>query len=91
VEWRLSIYGRNINEWDKLAKWVVKHKLFSHNLRWLIQIPRLYEVFKGAKQIDNFQDIIRSEPATFLNGGIVTDFRDPNTSTRCVPTVVRGH
>jgi AMP deaminase len=61
VEWRLSIYGRNINEWDKLAKWVVNHKLFSHNLRWLIQIPRLYEVFKGSKQIENFGDIIRSK------------------------------
>jgi AMP deaminase len=61
VEWRLSIYGRNVNEWDKLAKWVVNHKLFSHNLRWLIQVPRLYEVFKGAKQIDNFEDIVRSE------------------------------
>jgi hypothetical protein len=30
VEWRISIYARNVNEWDKLAKWVVNNKLFSH-------------------------------------------------------------
>lgn len=30
VEWRVSIYARNVNEWDKLAKWVVNNKLFSH-------------------------------------------------------------
>jgi hypothetical protein len=30
VEWRISIYARNVNEWDKLARWVVNNKLFSH-------------------------------------------------------------
>ena len=60
-EWRLSIYGRNINEWDKLAKWVVNNKLISHNIRWLIQVPRLYEVFKGAGQVENFEDVVKSE------------------------------
>ncbi|WVF70619.1 AMP deaminase [Kwoniella sp. CBS 6097] len=59
-EWRLSIYGRNINEWDKLAKWVVNNKLISHNVRWLIQVPRLYEVFKGSGLVDNFEDVVRN-------------------------------
>lgn len=58
VEWRVSIYGRNLQEWDKLAKWVVHHKLFSHNVRWLVQVPRLYEVYKGTGTINNFADII---------------------------------
>lgn len=58
VEWRVSIYGRNIQEWDKLAKWVIHHKLFSHNVRWLVQVPRLYEVYKGAGTIANFADIV---------------------------------
>jgi AMP deaminase len=52
---------RNLQEWDKLAKWVVKHKLFSHNVRWLIQVPRLYEVYKGSGQIDTFEDLLKSE------------------------------
>ncbi|WVO12977.1 AMP deaminase [Cryptococcus depauperatus] len=59
-EWRLSIYGRNINEWDKLAKWVVDNKLISHNVRWLIQVPRLYEVYKGQGLINSFEDIVRN-------------------------------
>ncbi|KIM81107.1 hypothetical protein PILCRDRAFT_9138 [Piloderma croceum F 1598] len=57
VEWRLSIYGRAPNEWDKLAKWIVNNKLFSHNVRWLIQVPRLYEVYKANGSIENFEDI----------------------------------
>jgi len=41
AELRLSIYGRKIDEWDTLAKWAVEHNVYSDNIRWLIQIPRL--------------------------------------------------
>jgi AMP deaminase len=41
AEYRLSIYGRSRDEWDKLAKWAVDNKIYSDNVRWLIQIPRL--------------------------------------------------
>ncbi|KAJ3308542.1 AMP deaminase [Boothiomyces sp. JEL0838] len=58
VEWRLSIYGRSKDEWDKLAKWVVENKLFSNNVRWLIQIPRLYNVYKKSGIVKNFQDVV---------------------------------
>ncbi|KAF1969006.1 AMP deaminase [Bimuria novae-zelandiae CBS 107.79] len=58
VEWRISIYGRDIDEWDKLAAWVVDNKLFSPNVRWLIQIPRLYDVYKGSGLMDNFEQVI---------------------------------
>lgn len=51
---------RNLGEWDKLAKWVINHKLFSHNVRWLIQVPRLFEVFKAAGQVETFEDVVRS-------------------------------
>lgn len=40
-ELRLSIYGRSRDEWDKLATWAVKHRVYSDNVRWLIQVPRL--------------------------------------------------
>lgn len=59
-EWRISIYGRSLDEWDKLAKWVVNSKLFSHNVRWLIQVPRLYEVYKASGSVRNFEDVVRS-------------------------------
>lgn len=41
VELRLSIYGRSRDEWDKLATWAVKHQVYSNNVRWLVQVPRL--------------------------------------------------
>ncbi|KAF9646656.1 AMP deaminase [Thelephora ganbajun] len=59
-EWRISIYGRQEDEWDKLAKWIVNNKLYSHNVRWLIQVPRLYDVYKSNGSIDTFEDIVRN-------------------------------
>ncbi|RKO92458.1 hypothetical protein BDK51DRAFT_15600, partial [Blyttiomyces helicus] len=60
VEYRISIYGRSVTEWDKLAKWVVKNKLYSNNVRWLIQIPRLYNVYKKSNTIESFEDVVRN-------------------------------
>ncbi|PKI84066.1 Amd1p [Malassezia vespertilionis] len=59
-EYRISIYGRSMDEWDKLASWVVDHRLFSHNIRWLIQVPRLYDVYKANNNVDNFEDVLRN-------------------------------
>jgi AMP deaminase len=59
-EWRISIYGRSRAEWDNLAKWIVNNKLFSHNIRWLIQIPRLYDVYKQNGSVQNFEEIVRN-------------------------------
>ncbi|KAL8860103.1 MAG: hypothetical protein Q9178_003367 [Gyalolechia marmorata] len=58
VEWRVSIYGRTIDEWDKLASWVIDNRLVSHNVRWLIQIPRLYSLYKKQKIVNNFEQLI---------------------------------
>ena len=41
VELRLSVYGRSKDEWDKLATWTVENKMYSTNVRWLIQVPRI--------------------------------------------------
>ena len=60
VEWRISIYGRNIQEWDKLAAWVVDNKLFSHNVRWLIQIPRLWSLYKSMGSMTTFEEVVRN-------------------------------
>ena len=40
-ELRLSIYGRSFSEWDTLAEWAVKNKMYSPNNRWIIQVPRI--------------------------------------------------
>lgn len=57
-EWRVSIYGRSVDEWDKLAKWIINNDLFSHNVRWLIQVPRLYQVYKETGAINTFEEIV---------------------------------
>ena len=58
VEWRISIYGRTLDEWHKLAAWVVDNKLFSHNVRWLIQVPRLFDVYKSTGLMEHFEQVI---------------------------------
>ncbi|XP_062282828.1 AMP deaminase 2 [Scomber scombrus] len=60
VELRLSIYGRSRDEWDKLAKWAVKHQVYSGNVRWLVQVPRLFDVYHTKKQLSNFQEMLEN-------------------------------
>ena len=59
-EYRISIYGKNTREWNLLSSWVIDNSLLSNNVRWLIQIPRLYSVYKDAKVIDNFAQLLSS-------------------------------
>ncbi|CAN6653288.1 AMP deaminase [Trichomonascus vanleenenianus] len=58
AEYRISIYGRHPDEWDKLAAWVVDNKLVSANVRWLIQVPRLYDIYKKGGIVDSFSEIV---------------------------------
>ncbi|XP_048486204.1 AMP deaminase 2 isoform X3 [Plutella xylostella] len=58
AELRLSIYGKSPGEWAKLAKWAIQYDVHSDNVRWLIQIPRLYDIFKSNKIMNNFQEFL---------------------------------
>lgn len=58
AELRLSIYGKSPDEWYKLAKWAIDGNVYSNNIRWLIQIPRLYDIFKTNKLMTSFQQIL---------------------------------
>lgn len=60
VEYRISIYGRSEDEWDKLAGWIIDNKLFSNNVRWLIQVPRLYNVYHSGEIVQNFAEVVRN-------------------------------
>ncbi|KCV67950.1 AMP deaminase [Fonticula alba] len=60
AEYRVSIYGRSIHEWDNLAAWVIDNRIFSPNVRWLIQTPRLYELYRKGNSIESFDDIVRN-------------------------------
>lgn len=60
-EFRVSIYGRSTKEWTDLASWVLDNKLFSETNRWLIQVPRIYDVLKKGNAIQSFGDLLRSK------------------------------
>lgn len=58
IEPRTSIYGRRMDEWDKLARWFSAHRIYSDNARWLVQIPRLFAVYRAAGQLESFHDML---------------------------------
>ncbi|BDA45326.1 AMP deaminase 2 at C-terminar half [Coccomyxa sp. Obi] len=58
AEYRISIYGRKRVEWDILAAWIVQNQLYSDNVVWLIQIPRLYDIYKAQGLVDNFEQLL---------------------------------
>ncbi|GCB80768.1 hypothetical protein scyTo_0023237, partial [Scyliorhinus torazame] len=41
TEPRLSVYGGSPNEWANLARWFIKQQVYSPNVRWVIQVPRI--------------------------------------------------
>jgi AMP deaminase len=57
-EYRISIYGKNPEEWSKLGRWFCHHKIYSDSARWLIQIPRLYSAYSSAGLVSNFQELL---------------------------------
>uniref|UniRef100_A0AAQ4RKX2 AMP deaminase n=1 Tax=Gasterosteus aculeatus aculeatus TaxID=481459 RepID=A0AAQ4RKX2_GASAC len=60
AEPRLSIYGCNPTEWHKLSSWFVKHRVFSPNLKWMIQIPRIYDIFRGRNFVPHFGKMLEN-------------------------------
>ncbi|KAL4557918.1 hypothetical protein LXL04_036112 [Taraxacum kok-saghyz] len=58
AEYRISIYGRKQSEWDNLASWIVNNELYSDNVVWLIQLPRLYNIYKEMGIVTSFQTIL---------------------------------
>eukprot|EP01127_Copromyxa_protea_P010894 TRINITY_DN2702_c0_g1_i1.p1 TRINITY_DN2702_c0_g1~~TRINITY_DN2702_c0_g1_i1.p1 ORF type:complete len:1285 (-),score=241.81 TRINITY_DN2702_c0_g1_i1:35-3889(-) len=60
AEFRISIYGQSADEWDSLAKWVIDHKLYSDHQRWLIQVPRIWSVYKKFGSCQNFGEMLHN-------------------------------
>ncbi|XP_053108282.1 AMP deaminase 3 isoform X3 [Hemicordylus capensis] len=54
TEPRLSVYGRSPDEWQNLAKWFIRHKVYSPHMRWIIQVPRIYDIFRAKNILPNF-------------------------------------
>ncbi|XP_035237912.1 AMP deaminase 1 isoform X2 [Anguilla anguilla] len=60
AEPRLSIYGCNPAEWAKLAGWFNKHRVFSPQLKWMIQVPRIYDIFRGRNFVPHFGKMLEN-------------------------------
>ncbi len=51
--------NRRMDEWDKLAEWALDNNVYSDNVKWLIQVPRLYDVYKvSTKNNENEKKIL---------------------------------
>ncbi|RKP19455.1 hypothetical protein ROZALSC1DRAFT_28948 [Rozella allomycis CSF55] len=58
AEYRISIYGKSKDEWTKLAAWICDNQIVSDNVRWLVQVPRLFSVYKSSHVLSNFEEFI---------------------------------
>lgn len=58
VEWRVSIYGHSKNEWLRLGQWLRRNNLYSKNVRWVIQVPRLYHIYRRRGVIKSMEDFL---------------------------------
>jgi len=58
TEYRISVYGRKREEWDGLAAWIFNNRLHSEQNVWLIQIPRLFQIYKAQGTMNNFQEML---------------------------------
>ncbi|XP_026332849.1 AMP deaminase 2-like [Hyposmocoma kahamanoa] len=58
IEPRISIYCKNKEEWSKLATWAVRHKVYSNHVRWVVQVPRLYDIYRITNLLKSFQEFL---------------------------------
>ena len=54
----MLLLGRKYDEWTKLAKWFYDNKLAHKNIRWVIQVPRLFDVYRKAGDVDSFGQLL---------------------------------
>jgi len=67
IEPRVSIYGKNKNEWENLSNWMFDNDLIKwsgwktdQKCVWLIQIPRIYRFLKAGGSVETFEECIRN-------------------------------
>ncbi|KAL3087548.1 hypothetical protein niasHT_024941 [Heterodera trifolii] len=58
MEPRISIYGRSMGEWVKLARWAVTNNVCSQNVSWVIQVPRLFDLYRAKQDLKTFDQFL---------------------------------
>ncbi|KAH3687838.1 hypothetical protein WICPIJ_001177 [Wickerhamomyces pijperi] len=46
------------SRWESIADWVIDHKLISHNIKWIVRIPRNYTILRQLGHVTNFQEFL---------------------------------
>lgn len=59
-EYHIPIYGRNKNEWDILAQWLLEYDLKSDLVCYTIDIPQKYDQLSQLGDCNTFQDYLDS-------------------------------
>lgn len=60
VELRISVYGKDKDEFYRLAHWIESNKLYSKHIKWVVQIPRLFPNLKERCNIESFGEMLRN-------------------------------
>lgn len=60
AEYRVSIYGKSHDEWLKLSKWFLEFNIQSPLVTWLIQLPRLFKIYRKSGSVNNFQEMLNN-------------------------------
>lgn len=61
MEPRLSVYGQDKAEWSQLAKWWQQNGLGNlPNMKWMVQFPRLYNLFRRTDAVKSFDEYLRN-------------------------------
>ena len=89
AENRISIYGRDREEWDELAAWVVDHKLYSPHNRWPIQVPRIPHLAPRRAAADARSPVHRCRGSTACTRSEGCSTPSRSCSTTCSPRCSR--
>eukprot|EP01062_Namystynia_karyoxenos_P040368 TRINITY_DN2944_c0_g1_i1.p1 TRINITY_DN2944_c0_g1~~TRINITY_DN2944_c0_g1_i1.p1 ORF type:complete len:1806 (+),score=491.12 TRINITY_DN2944_c0_g1_i1:681-5420(+) len=60
MEGRLSIYGRDTREWAKLAVWFDSHGMGHPHNKWMVQVPRIYQIFRKNGSVKSFGQVLEN-------------------------------
>ncbi|KAI5191805.1 AMP deaminase [Nematocida sp. AWRm77] len=72
-EWGISVYGKKASEFERLSNWIEKYNIKSSCIKWYIQVPRLYGLFKGYEHVNNFAEFLQNIFAPMIESSLGTE------------------
>lgn len=60
AENRVSVYGINSKEWANLANWFTTHGMSCKHNTWVIQVPRVFKIFRSQNVIGSFGQYLQN-------------------------------